>query len=483
MKKTINIFVHIPHLFNVRDFIYTNLPNLAKNSNYHFYFYPYSESLNTIILEMGMKNFHLVDKKQIYANLRVDAKIMFIISLMIYRFSYFFDEIYLLDTLKQRFLIINKFKNIHIFSLKSLLFRQIQKKYLYDWRRSTLITHPFPKSSRMFNFLKFIRFNILYSKFSEFTFYFRFLNIDLVVLTRPDFPISLQIKKTATGLSINTIAYISSWDHPTTKGPILPNVTKYLSQSSSMSDELITFHDITPEKINLIGRVQHDELEIIVPDLYKKITNKYETNPYFKRFILFGTNCEGLNWHEISIAKYLAEKFDNDFFPNSKLVIRLHPQLVEINDWCKLSSENVLVIQSDDFRKQRYSDLYNEDIFLLEYLLKKTDIVIQSRSSLIIDAMRFRKPVISLAYNGNIICSNDHDDFKHEYDYRHYIALKNLKSNYMVFNNNQLINSINKISANLHNPHISDINQEYLYFLGPGDNFSTKRLFNSLKLN
>ena len=110
LKRPINIFVHIPHLFNVRDFIFTNLPNLAKNSNCHFYFYPYSESLNTIILEMGMKNFHLVDKKQIYAKLRIDAQIMFIISLMIYRFSYFFDEIYLLDTLKQRFLIINKFK-------------------------------------------------------------------------------------------------------------------------------------------------------------------------------------------------------------------------------------------------------------------------------------------------------------------------------------------------------------------------------------
>jgi hypothetical protein len=323
----------------------------------------------------------------------------------------------------------------------------------------------------------------LYSKLSEFTFYFKFLNIDLVVLTRPDFPISLQIKKTASALSINTIAYISSWDHPTTKGPILPNVTKYLSQSSSMSDELITFHGITPEKINLIGRVQHDELEIIEPDLYKKITSKFEANPYFKNFILFGTNCEGLNWHEISIAKYLAEKFDNNFFPNRKLVIRLHPQLVQISDWFKLSSENVFVIQSDDFKKLRYGDFYNEDIFLLEYLLKKTSIVIQSRSSLIVDAIRFNKPVISLAYNGNINSLNEHDDFKHEYDYRHYIALKNLKPNFMVFSNNQLINCINDLSVTPRNPCTSDTNQEYNYFLGPRDNFSSKRLFNSLKFN
>ena len=432
---------------------------------------------------MRMKNFHVIEKKQIYANLKPDAKIIFIMSLLIYRFSYILDEIFLLDSLKQRFLIINQFKNIHIFRFKSLLFRRIQKKYLYDWRRSTLITYPFPKSIYMFNFLKFIRFHILYSKLSEFTFYFKFLNIDLVVLTRPDFPISLQIKKTASALSINTIAYISSWDHPTTKGPILPNVTKYLSQSSSMSDELITFHGITPEKINLIGRVQHDELEIIEPDLYKKITSKFEANPYFKNFILFGTNCEGLNWHEISIAKYLAEKFDNNFFPNRKLVIRLHPQLVQISDWFKLSSENVFVIQSDDFKKLRYGDFYNEDIFLLEYLLKKTSIVIQSRSSLIVDAIRFNKPVISLAYNGNINSLNEHDDFKHEYDYRHYIALKNLKPNFMVFSNNQLINCINDLSVTPRNPCTSDTNQEYNYFLGPRDNFSSKRLFNSLKFN
>ena len=59
-------------------------------------------------------------------------------------------------------------------------------------------------------------------------------------------------------LGIDTTTLITNWDHPTTRGYESINSDQYLVWGKSMRYEIIKYHDIEPNKVDMTGSVIFD---------------------------------------------------------------------------------------------------------------------------------------------------------------------------------------------------------------------------------
>jgi hypothetical protein len=312
--------------------------------------------------------------------------------------------------------------------------------------------------------------------------FFSSLNADLIFQYRIQDPESLSWSKAIANTGAKTVGVVGSWDHPTTKGPIFDLFDRYHVQSLRMKKELVEFHSIAPEKIFVSGKLQMDQFH--QPDLINRDRLLEELGASRdKKLILLATNCEGLKEHEVSIARKLAEMVSSGEIPDSFLLIRTHPQ---DNSWSQdfLPLEvpgKVRVQQGFSFELKDVKDSREAEVdqLRLRSILAHSNVVVQSRGSILLDAFAFDTPVVSLAFDGDLPRSAS-DSFLTEYLFEHYRQIVESKCTFLVKSYESMKQSILDYFENpmLHKEGRKAVVKEHITFL---DGLSAKRFISDVR--
>lgn len=441
MNSDLRIAITLPYLYMVRDFLFTPLwEEMAKRRDVQFFLLHSSAALGKLISERDRPNITFVQFPP--ANLAGKSresrlKRMLFCDLARRRLRVRFQRLvgeYLFDSLGQRFAAVNDLSHYRIRKGRSPEEKKRQQ-ILTEYRKGEIVGQPFPKSRLVFRLLYELRHGFLNTVRKEDTIFLQNLKPDLFVFGRLHFHMTAYWARALRRLRIPMIGIVSSWDHPTTKGPTPRGMSGYVVASRRMVDEMAGLHGIQEEKMCQVGKVQMDEY--VNPaifsgreDLLKKIGV-----PPDHRLVTFGPNTTGLKEHEVSIARKLSKDFADGRYGKATLLLRTHPQDVNWErDFLSLAKPSwVLCLSAASFGYRPADELANaeDDQVVLANLMKHSDIVIQSRGSLALDAIAFDTPVISLAFDGDLP-RPPNDSFLLEYAFEHYKPLVAAQGTWMV---------------------------------------------------
>ena len=220
---------------------------------------------------------------------------------------------------------------------------------------------------------------------------------------------------------IRTVAFILSWDNPTTKGPFPVKPDRAILWNEIMRDELLAYHDFKPDELFVSGPPQFD--------IYTE-RDKYATREEFfrrlkldpaKRLITYTTGTPGMLPFEHEMVEMLYEKIRGGAFRDPcQLMVRLHPKDV-YSAYKRFENKPDLVLQLPG-RAGRTNDSWNptrSDMYELGETMLYSDVVVNIASTTTIDAAAFDTPVVNAAWDG-FSTKPSEKSCRRYYDFNHY---------------------------------------------------------------
>jgi hypothetical protein len=404
--------ISLPYHFSVRNFLYTPvLENMARHPHVRFVLVSAGAQDGQFVRSCGHRNIvHELmapawDRPE-YQQCRRDHGIGARLSRVLYRYWTRFDEKYLFDSLTYRF--------NHLMGLACLRFRQAMSaeqqrlEVAFSNFAPSRIGRPFLDSPSMFSFLFALRYSrMVPSRDPWVEFLYWAYRPDVLVLSRLQFKTGVwPFLASAKKRRVPVIGVIQSWDQPTTKGPFPPGVNTYVVGSRAMSRALEQYHGVPCDRIRTVGHVYTDNY------LLREFRSEREDFlsrmglPMDGTLVTFCTNTLTLKAHEVSIARYMAQKVSGGAYgARCTLFIRPHPQDTKWEtDFASMHAPPHIVVSRgsgfgyypDDSKKNAM-----EDTRFLTNLMRHSAVVINTGSSVALDAIAFDTPVICLGFDGD----------------------------------------------------------------------------------
>ena len=484
MSGRLRVAITLPYHFCVRDFLFTPVwEEMAKRSDVDFLFLHNNAETTRLISKCGCPNISVParrvnnpPKSFLKRILRRDlATLLWMLGFR------WLDDKYLYDSLSHRFAVLNGLSHYRIRQGKSPEERKRQQSF-FIYRKGDSVGCPFPGSSALFRFLYKLRHGFLNIASRDDMAFLQNLKPDLFVLGRLQFPVTAHWGRALRHLGIPTIGIISSWDHPTIQGPLSRGMSGYVVASRRMADEICGLHGIDRAKVCQVGKVQMDQY--LNPAIFSSREDFLREMgvPPEHHLVTFETNTTGLKEHEVSIAQKLAEDFINGVYGKATLLLRTHPQ--DLNwerDFLSLAKPPwVLCFSASSFGSRKTDSLSRgqDDQVILANLMKHSDIVIQSRGSMALDAIAFDTPVISLAFDGDLVRPSN-DSFLLEYAFEHYKPLVAAQGTWLVGSYGELDRAIRRYLSDptIHSKGRKIIREEHIE---PLDGKASQRLVDYL---
>ena len=232
-------------------------------------------------------------------------------------------------------------------------------------------------------------------------------SIDALVLGTPGyFAQDAILMHAAVSRGIPVVAAVMSWDNLSSKGLINPVPDRLLVWSEYMQCEAMDLQGIPRHRIVETGSPVHDAFAN--SDRFGSRADNLRQlglDPE-RRLIFYGTNHGGFFPNEFEVVQRVAQWVEQDALGTPcQLLVRLHPQAVAgpfavaTDPYRTLASERVKV----EFPPVRDSsllwDLPKNDLEHLVRLLRDADVVINTGSTLAIDAAILDRPVVCIAYD------------------------------------------------------------------------------------
>jgi CDP-Glycerol:Poly(glycerophosphate) glycerophosphotransferase len=231
--------------------------------------------------------------------------------------------------------------------------------------------------------------------------------VDLILLGSPGYTaLDALLMQAAVHRGIPVAVAVLRWDNLSSKGGINPMPDWLLVSSDHMRTEAVNLHRIPTERIIETGAPLYDAFANS-SRFGSRAENlrRLKLDPQ-RRLIFYGTNHAAFFPDEIEVVKRVAQWVEEDALGEPcQLWIRLHPQAVTgpykvpMEPYSRLASERVKV----EFPPVRHSnllwDLPRDDLEHLVQLLRDADVVINTASSLSIDAAALDRPTICVAFD------------------------------------------------------------------------------------
>jgi hypothetical protein len=220
---------------------------------------------------------------------------------------------------------------------------------------------------------------------------------------------------------IKSVAFILSWDNPTTKGPFPIRPDRAVLWNSILQQELTRYHGYKPEELCVAGVPQFDiytqrDKFLSRDDFFRK----WKLDPA-KRLITYTTGTPGTAPFDDEVVDLLYQKMGAGAFTQPcQLLVRLHPKdLPEI--YQRFEGSPGIVIQLPG-RRAKTNDSWNptrEDMYGLAELMCYSDVVVNIASTITIDAAAFDTPIVNVAFDGYQKKPYDQSCARY-YEYEHY---------------------------------------------------------------
>jgi hypothetical protein len=287
---------------------------------------------------------------------------------------------------------------------------------------------PYPESKTLFALLSYLHQKIPWFVPGWLVSLFQTYCPDLVVIAFPQSLPGFMISHTARRFGIPVTAYINSWDQPTTKGPLPPDIQRFMVWNRQMQHELIDFHGVPVDLISIVGGTHLDlyhqqDLVLSREEFFRSI----EVDPA-RRILVYGTYPTRMGTDEPAVARHIAEQVAGGTYAESvTLVIRPHPF---DNQWMTRFGmlndlPHVQIQRSSDFGLYQGSQVAKHatsDLKFLLNLMKHADVVLTGPGTLALDAIAFDTPVINIGFDGDRQLPYHHS-IQSCYEFNHYANL------------------------------------------------------------
>jgi hypothetical protein len=248
-----------------------------------------------------------------------------------------------------------------------------------------------------------------------------------------------------------TMSVILSWDNTTSKGYGGAFPDYFLTWTNTMRQELVEYHDISPDKIIEAG-IAHFDVYYRAKESRFTFCRKLGLDPN-RKIILFATKSPR-PFPNADIALLLAESITNgDIQIPCQLLIRLHPNYFalgkrnDINKILKIREKysHVTINQPKILSSKLAYDMPNTEMEELSNIIHNSDVMINMFSTMVIEAAICDIPIINVCFNG---CYNEYKsyyrDIKFDRKQIHNQRIEKTGGTIIAENRKQLIYGINK---------------------------------------
>jgi hypothetical protein len=446
-SKPLRIAILINYFFTLRDFLFSPVwQEMSKHPDVQFLLLASDWDISAYVSGLNIDNIIPISMPQPAYNAESPSlQKTSLKNLWIQLFNKL-DGKYLFQALLHRFTATHNLSHFHIRRERSKKEKEIHRVF-YNYRLGEAAGFPFPQSRLLYRLAYEAHHGFLNLPHEDDIEFIRSLEPDLFVFGRLHYKPTAYWVNAIKRLNIPMIGMVSSWDHPTVQGATPRGMSGYVVASQRMKDEMAELHTIPRAHIQQIGKPQMDIFCDPNTLMDRSEFLKMLDIPPHHRLITLATNTRGLNEHEISIAGKLANDFKQGRYGDSTLLIRNHPQ---DQDWqtnfLPLAKQpHVVVVNAFPAEMGIDAKGYRDQVILAN-LMAHSDIVIQSRGSIALDAIAFDTPVISLAFDGDLV-RQPNDSFLLEYEYEHYKPLVTAEGAWMVGDYLELDNAIQSYLA------------------------------------
>jgi len=261
--------------------------------------------------------------------------------------------------------------------------------------------------------------------------------IDLIVFWHAQNEVYRDYVHCARSLSIPMVAAIGSWDRASTKGPLMPDVTKILAINQVMRLELMKYHGISESAIAVVGWPQMDTYTArgSEEEQYNRKAGLLAQYGFDESasLVVYAGNAERLGRHEPGLVSHIAQNISAGLFgENICFFLRPHPQDLKFKQ--RFSSE----LKSDGVH---WEDASLTSLSQLKELFLCADILISTQGSISLDAVALDCCVINVAFDGDLEPAHD-ESVKRAYEMDHYQPVLNSGGVAIVRNYTELDNAL-----------------------------------------
>jgi hypothetical protein len=230
--------------------------------------------------------------------------------------------------------------------------------------------------------------------------YFREYQPDITVSTDPFSPYDLIFMKNARRFPTKLIGFIRSWDNFTTKEYLHVKPDSVIVQNEDMVREGELYHDL--EHFDVVGVPQFEYYKRYIPISREAFCTKMKLDPK-RPIVLFspaGDKFSSTDWQICEILK--NAQVEGKLPENLQFIVRLHPMNRATLSNFEPNKNFVIDDPSSSFETGivKEAEMGNEQVNHLADTLHHSSVVINSVSSLIIDAAIFDKPVVTISFDG-----------------------------------------------------------------------------------
>jgi tetratricopeptide (TPR) repeat protein len=203
---------------------------------------------------------------------------------------------------------------------------------------------------------------------------------------------------------IPVIGLVNSWDHATTKGPLPRNCDALVVGCRALGDELVRHHAVPEARIHQLGSPYLDAFHD--PAMHQDRAGFLAARgiPAGNRIIAFFSNTNTIKAHEPDIVRRLTRLArENAWGRPATLFLRLHPHDLLHQELSALHDPPHVVVTRGNTFGHFGKDVERSDSDSRDYinLLRHADVVVNTGSTVSLDALVFEKPVICLGYDGD----------------------------------------------------------------------------------
>ena len=210
--------------------------------------------------------------------------------------------------------------------------------------------------------------------------------------------------------AIETWIHLLSWDNITCKGRFVATADQYIAWGPVMRDELKAYYGVADERIHVCG-VPHFDLhrDPRVAEARPDVLRALGLDPR-RPYLVFAMSSPRFAPNEIDIVEWLADRVGEGAFGDMQLLVRPHPQNVTGNladaSWLpRLRAMSDLRDVGVAFPKLVQSRLRwsmaEVDMLELAAILSGASVVLNSGSTVSIDALMHGKPVLITSFDAD----------------------------------------------------------------------------------